>query len=199
MTTTLIRCADDCIAEGAAESTLAASLLPRNALALWRRPLPEPLRPVLRDMALDAVDDLDFAIALPIAPATLALKLALAGYEEQAAMALAEDILRLARVQAEISGMDRLRIRLEVVESDGCWKFHADYVTRRLLTTYVGQGTQWAPAGDRERIGQMAAGEVGIFKGRLLLPEPPVLHRSPPIGDSGEQRLLLAIDPAAEG
>ncbi len=199
MTAMLTRQADDCIAAGVAESALAASLLPGNALALWRRRLPEPLRAALRNIALDAVDDLDFTIAPPIGPATLALKLALAGYEERAAVALAGDMLRLARVQAEISGADRLRIRLEVVESDGCWKFHADYVTRRLLTTYVGQGTQWAMADDRERIGQMAAGEVGIFKGRLLLAQPPLLHRSPPIGDSGEQRLLLAIDPAAEG
>lgn len=199
MTATLIRQADDCIAAGAVESALAASLLPGNALALWRRCLPEPLRAALRGMALDTVDDLDFTIAPPIAPATLALKLALAGYGERAAVALAGDMLRLARVQAEVSGADRLRIRLEVVESDGCWKFHADYVTRRLLTTYVGQGTQWTKADDRERIGQMATGEVGIFKGRLLLAQPPVLHRSPPIGDSGEQRLLLAIDPATEG
>ena len=42
----------------------------------------------------------------------------------------------------------------------------------------------------------MPTGAVAVFKGRMLLDPPTVLHRSPPITASGERRLLLAIDPA---
>jgi hypothetical protein len=38
-------------------------------------------------------------------------------------------------------------------------------------------------------------GAVGVFKGRLLLDPPTILHRSPPISATGERRLVLAIDP----
>ena len=47
-------------------------------------------------------------------------------------------------------------------------------------------------------VAQMRAGEVAIFKGRMLLDDPPVLHRSPPIAATGEQRLLLVLDPVTE-
>ena len=88
-----------------------------------------------------------------------------------------------------------MAIRLEVVDTDACRRFHTDYTTLRLLTTYRGQATQWIRVGSPDRIEQMAAGEIGIFKGRRLLDDPPILHRSPPIGDRGESRLLLVIDP----
>lgn len=40
----------------------------------------------------------------------------------------------------------------------------------------------------------MAAGEVALFKGRRLLPDPPLLHRSPPLAGRAETRLLLVND-----
>jgi hypothetical protein len=88
-----------------------------------------------------------------------------------------------------------------VVETDACSKFHADFVTLRTITTYRGPGTQWQRADDPgdQTINEMRSGAVGLFKGRLLQPEPSVLHRSPPIADSGESRLVLVIDSIGSG
>ncbi|MFT3968553.1 MAG: DUF1826 domain-containing protein, partial [Sphingobium sp.] len=81
-------------------------------------------------------------------------------------------------------------------------KFHADYVKVRTITTYLGQGTQWIDTGSAEMAGtaggpeaeQLDPGDVGMFKGRLWQETPTILHRSPPIGGSGEKRLVLVID-----
>ena len=86
-------------------------------------------------------------------------------------------------------------IRLEPVTTDACKQLHADYVTVRLLTTYVGRGTQWSEEAATEAMHSLACGDIALFKGRLLLDPPTVLHRSPPIAGTGERRLLLVIDP----
>lgn len=46
----------------------------------------------------------------------------------------------------------------------------------------------------------LAPGAVGLFKGRILAGEQAIVHRSPPIAGTGEERLLLVIDgpPPAE-
>jgi hypothetical protein len=51
------------------------------------------------------------------------------------------------------------------------------------------------PGGAEAPIGQMQPGQVGLFKGRLAVAEPAVLHRSPPIAGTGQRRLLLVLDP----
>ena len=71
----------------------------------------------------------------------------------------------------------------------------ADYVTLRLLCTYAGPGTQWCRAAAPDAIYEVPTGAVGVFKGRMLLDPPTVLHRSPPIAATGGQRLILVIDP----
>ena len=70
-------------------------------------------------------------------------------------------------------------------------------MTARLLLPLVGPGTQWMRAGgDPERPeGDLQAGDVGIFKGRLWTRDPVILHRSPPIAGAGITRVLLVIDP----
>jgi hypothetical protein len=45
---------------------------------------------------------------------------------------------------------------------------------------------------------QLLAGEVALFKGRLLT-DSPIIHRSPPIAGTGQRRLVLVINPAQEG
>lgn len=128
------------------------------------------------------------------------------GYRPGPALdALIADVADLAVRFASASGTERIKIRIERVSTNSCRKFHADYTTMRLITTYRGPGTQWIDGAD---IGRVAAGEepmnihalatghVGIFKGRLLADEPAILHRSPPIADLDIERSLLVIDPA---
>jgi len=178
-----------------ASSGLQAIQHPGVALALWQRSLPSGLAAALAEVDLAQVDDLSIRLDLPLSEPALATKLALCGYPEDIAKLLAADMALLSACHAVITGSTQLTVRLEVVETDACRRFHADYVTCRMLTTYVGQATQWIRSGHEDAIGQMETGEVGLFKGRLLLPEPPILHRSPPIAGTGERRLLFVVDP----
>ncbi|APR52545.1 DUF1826 domain-containing protein [Sphingomonas koreensis] len=167
------------------------------ALALWARETQAPLTEAIEAIDLNGVDDLELTIELPLSPTTLAMNLVVSGYDENAAHLLSEDIVAHATRFARIAQATRLTVRLEIVESDACRRFHADYVSYRLLTTYRGPGTEWIRAGQPDSVERMRAGDVAIFKGRLRVEEPTILHRSPPIEGSGEQRLLLVIDPPA--
>jgi hypothetical protein len=179
-------------------TVLEAVARPEVHLAIWNRPLPLALA-WLPQLDWTKIDDLDFTTTLAALEADIAEGLAEAGYPAGArGDALAEEIIGHARRFAAIQKIDALAIRLEVIEIDACRKFHADHVTARLLTTLVGSGTQWihGDAGPDAPIRQMRPGDVAIFKGRLGTETLAILHRSPPIGDTGETRLLLAIDPA---
>ncbi|MXP26281.1 DUF1826 domain-containing protein [Altererythrobacter indicus] len=166
-------------------------------LCLWSREIGVGLQEELAELQLDHVDDVRLTTSTDLLEADLAVALDEAGYPP--CPRLLADIQRLGQAQAELAQSSGVEIRLEVVESNSCYKFHADYVTCRLLTTYVGQGTQWIEARHREEpeppIQQLSFGEVGFFKGRLWQDSPTILHRSPPISGTGEQRLLLVIDP----
>lgn len=114
---------------------------------------------------------------------------------------LAQDVLHLARRFAALVRCEEIGIRLEGVTTNACRKIHADYTDIRLITTYAGQGTQVLPAESEPEVRnlwQVPAGWIGLFKGRLFKTgHPPCFHRSPPVGDSGEKRLVLVIDTPA--
>jgi len=173
---------------------------PRVALAICERSLPPMLHDALARLDLARIDDVVTGIAAAAAAAAAADApdelLRDAGYPDVVADGLAADIAVLARRHARLTGTDRLTLKLEVVETDACRRFHADYVALRMLCTYVGPGTQWHAIADPDTIGQVPTGAVAIFKGRMLLDPPTVLHRSPPIVATGERRLMLTLDPA---
>lgn len=108
---------------------------------------------------------------------------------------------------------------LRTVTTDKCAKFHVDYYALRLITTYVGAGTEWLPeehvdpaafarrevdiaafnrsiaAADAVR--RLDAGHVLVMRGRGW-PGPVVglggtVHRSPPIQALGGRRLVLSL------
>ena len=56
---------------------------------------------------------------------------------------LVEDIDALVKAFADLTGSDNVDVRLERVNHDACRKFHRDHVETRLVTTYMGPGTQW--------------------------------------------------------
>jgi len=166
-------------------------------LAIWERDLDPALVREISALDLDGIDDLLLACDPGDAEVQLSALLRDSGYTESPL--LCADIAALATRHAALLGERRVRIRLEVVETDACRKFHADFVTVRTITTYHGRGTQWqrVDEADDQAIDEMRPGTVGLFKGRLLQPEPSVLHRSPPIADSGQSRLVLVIDSIA--
>lgn len=111
------------------------------------------------------------------------------------------DVAALGYSFAEMLGCRTLNLRLDVVETDACSRFHVDNVQARLLCTYRGAGTQFAlgaPGSDPVApVTDAPTGAVSVLRGtrwpgREL---PGVLHRSPPISGLGRTRLLLVIDP----
>lgn len=111
---------------------------------------------------------------------------------------LRHDILGLSKAFAAVMKTPAVCIRLEAVTTNSCRKIHADYTDVRLITTYAGPGTQIVPpytTPEPVNLREIETGWIGLFKGRLPGPgHTPCLHRSPPVGDTGQQRLVLVID-----
>lgn len=177
---------------------------PECNLAIWRRAPFADFTP----LTIGTPQDLRFVSNVPQLAGTLARELRQNGFAGDPTLhrALIEDTVRLADLFCTAMALATFELRLEVVRTDSCRKFHADYVTARLITTYVGEGTDWLDQSDADRvaagaepehINRLAAFDVGLFKGKLAT-ERPAIHRSPPIaGTDGGARLLLVLNPAS--
>ncbi|NQX94923.1 MAG: DUF1826 domain-containing protein [Erythrobacter sp.] len=173
-------------------------------LTVWER----PADPALATLLGSELKDVRFSASLSALEATLETELTDAGYPAaEARTTLVSDIIALAERYSEIMQLDAVSVRLAIVTTNSCRKFHADYVKARLITTYVGTGTQWIDAEDAARVAReeaphrihtFKAGDVGLFKGKMWT-ETPAIHRSPPIEDTGETRLMLVLDPPRQG
>lgn len=109
---------------------------------------------------------------------------------------LARDIAWLAGRFAHVMAVSAIRIRLETITGNACSKVHADYTDVRLITTYIGAGTDYAIGNDADAgLARIATGWIGLFKGHCLADgHQPCLHRSPPIAGTHQRRLVLVID-----
>lgn len=184
---------DPMVAVGEAPSVLRAIKGRDVQLALWQRPRPAALA-AIDSLDWNSIPNIDCDIAVAEIGNGIGQAVEDAGYG-LVRNALATEVADLALLFAPIMQASVVRVRLEVIETDACRKFHMDYVPARLLTTFCGRGTEWQHAERPHQVHAMAPGDVAIFKGRLLADEPRILHRSPPIAGTGESRLLLAIDP----
>lgn len=113
--------------------------------------------------------------------------------------ALGAAIADLAADFARVMGCDTVRVRLEGVTGNACRKVHADYTDLRLICTLAGPGTDYTLGDDPDgALLRIPTGMVALFKGHEFGPgHAACLHRSPPIEDSGERRLVLVIDTPA--
>ncbi len=116
---------------------------------------------------------------------------------------LIDDAAALASIFAELVKVPFLRLRLDVVTTNACRKFHIDAVTSRLVCTYRGTGTQYGistDGADPERVFTVPNGAPIVLRGTLWPTNPKscLLHRSPPIEGTGETRLVLVLDPVAD-
>ena len=131
-----------------------------------------------------------------------------AAFEICAASGTPEDAQRghlvgdMAALADIFSGLMRARwprLRLDVVTTNACRKFHIDAVTARLVCTYRGTGTQYGistDGADPRRVFTVPTGSPVLLRGTLW-PEGPrsgLLHRSPPIEGTGETRAVLVLD-----
>ncbi|MGR3712896.1 MAG: DUF1826 domain-containing protein [Shimia sp.] len=113
---------------------------------------------------------------------------------------LVDDIAELSSNFAALMKVEFLRLRLDVVTTNACRKFHIDAVTARLICTYRGQTTQLGEAEQGQDPDACVSAPLGspiILRGTNWPEEAPMRlrHRSPPIEGSGETRLLLVLDP----
>lgn len=116
---------------------------------------------------------------------------------------LVDDVAALSELFAETMRTPWLRLRLDVVETNACRKFHIDAVTARLVCTYRGTGTQYGisvDGADPKRVFTVPTSSPILLRGTLWPQEPNsgLLHRSPPIEGTGETRLLLVLDPVED-
>lgn len=172
-------------------------------LAIWERDPPQDFAPLLDRQP----EDVRFAAPLAQIETQSLRKLEKAGFPDiPQGAALARDIAELAELYAGLFQLRDVEVRIETVTTDSCRKFHADYVQARLITTYVGRGTDWLDNDDAARVRQgeeprrihsLTAGDVGLFKGKLGTPTP-AIHRSPPIAGTGETRLLVVLNSVEE-
>lgn len=175
------------------------------SIALWERELPVSIT----RLSLADVGNIQFTTNARDLRTALNRALDDAGYDKSSDRGvLAGDVKTLADHFLKAIQARSVEIRMEKITTDACRKFHADYVTARLITTYQGQGTQWLDSdgldsdgaadcdcGDPHNIQQMRTGDVALFKGRLWSKDSPAIHRSPPIAGTGEERLVLVMNP----
>jgi len=175
-------------------------------LAVWQRRLPAQLE----DFATLAVSlgqpladqrVIDVSEHEPVLLPDLLRETAdLHGYESFVA-----DVRWLVAAYTCLLGARRVGLRLRVLQGAMCPRFHVDNVPVRLLTTYVGPGSEWLEEGSIERAGlQRAAapvdnikslhpGDVAVLKGEKWQGNEGagLVHRSPA---SQDRRLLLSLD-----
>ena len=96
------------------------------------------------------------------------------------------DLQWLAEAFACLTGARRIGLRLRSLDKAMCPRFHVDHVPLR---------DAMAEPVSRAEIRQMAAGEVGLFKGEKWAGNlgAGIVHRSP-LPAPGESRLLLTLD-----
>ncbi|MEM8775233.1 MAG: DUF1826 domain-containing protein [Pseudomonadota bacterium] len=112
----------------------------------------------------------------------------------------AEDVAAVAQNFSDLLDVEYVRLRLDVVTTNACRKFHIDAVTARLVCTYRGSGTQYGIStngNDPRRVFSVPTGSPILLRGTHWPDDPPsgLLHRSPPIEGTGESRLVLVLDP----
>lgn len=194
------------VAASTSSKILSAICDPDINIAIWQR----SSIAALESLDLAMLSDIRFTSSIGMLPDMLQREMAAAGYRLRIARhSLASDILSLANHFSTAMSLSKVEVRLEVITTDACYKYHADWVSARLITTYFGQGTQWISNEDaaRHREGvsvetlfhnNIATGDVALFKGRVWSDNAPAIHRSPPIEGSGEMRLILVINPSRE-
>ena len=115
-----------------------------------------------------------------------------------------DDVAALTAIFADVLKAPYVRLRLDVVTTNACRKFHIDAVTARLVCTYRGTGTQYGNSTDHtdpDRCYTVPSGSPIILRGTRWPTsgtQDALLHRSPPIEGTGKTRLLLVLDPVTD-
>jgi hypothetical protein len=186
-----------------------------NNIAIWQRDLPSELRSDIEGLlALTR----QLQITLTVNPENCLAETTKALQDYRKAHELIEDISRLVALFCSLFELRQTILKLTTIDQVMCPRFHVDNVPCRLVSTYVGQSTQWLPdqVVDRRKLGrgnnglpdelsgiyrhvgdiqQLTSGDVALLKGAQWKgnEHSGLVHRSP-TPKPGETRLLLSLD-----
>ena len=205
MTVTLATTTNSTKVARSQDEALSAICNPETGLSIWQRELDDRLT-----RTVDALGRHRVELVLSLDPHSNQAHHHIANRFETLAHCqldpLIDDVLVLARYFTKVSMRNTVRIRIETVADDGCRFFHLDNVEMRLVTTYIGNGTQWvspdfSKAAYQQQINYTGPlntidkGDVAIFKGKKNGADNLILHRSPPMQPDHSPRLVVVIDP----
>ena len=113
---------------------------------------------------------------------------------------LASDIAALGFLMGEVMETSLLHVRVTAVSTNACRSFHVDNMSTRLICTYRGTGTQLAQPGEEASPMTVSTASAVLLRGSRWpgTEKTCLLHRSPPIEGTGETRLVVVLDPAAD-
>ena len=95
---------------------------------------------------------------------------------------LFNDISKLVKLFCELFDEDHAWLRIDAITKPMCPRFHTDYVRCRLVTTYVGPGTQWLPHHlvNRSKLGHGNQGQPddksGLFQKNVKIEQLDIGH-----------------------
>ncbi len=203
------------LAAHSANPAVLADVFDENVnIAVWKRELSDDLQ----DAAIRFVaSNPSFKRAMTVSPdGALACVSEALGTSEPCT--LSTNIAGLVEMFCYLLGIERAGLRLGVLDAAMCPKFHVDRVPCRLVTTFLGSGTEWLPNDvvDRTKLGlgsgglpdlesgllqtendieRLSCGDVAMLKGELWEGNEGagLVHRSPTV-TAGDARLLLTLD-----
>lgn len=138
--------------------------------------------------------------------------------------AVIDDIYLLSDMLTTLFDCEHVGVRLVPLNSAMCPRFHVDNIPVRLVSTYLGSGTQWLPqesasellpkntsasprqsrlgqahndnSNQEKHIRQMNTFDVGLLKGKAWQGHEDfaAVHRSCAV-NQGDKRVLLTLDP----
>lgn len=174
---------------------------PKNAAAVWPRKPDEVFQKWVNNLSVDQLPNGRLILDInEVDEAVRELCNAAKTPQGPELDYLQNDISTLARLFANLTNASTIRLRVDVVTTNACRRFHIDAVTARLVCTYRGTGTQLGFAqnnNEPKTIFTAPTGSPVLLHGTLRTSSDHkrLLHRSPPIEGTGETRLVLVVDP----
>ena len=193
--------------ESEAAEVLASIYDEQCNLAIWRRQLPGNILRTRTDW-LNDVSRLALLQEVSTQQAQIDVQALLAPYHPPQEMV--DDIACVVDMYGCLFDTSYVGLRLRMLSSAMCPRFHVDHVTCRLITTLVGGGTQWLPqaslllsdltpgaksAQNPSPFHTLACSDVALLKGSAWPGNEngAIMHRSPPVAP-GDKRLVLTLD-----
>lgn len=172
-----------------------AGLEDRAELAIWCRNAPPMVMEAFGALELYQFEDIRLTGAGKQVLKAADVRLRALGWPIEVTGAILADLRGALRCVGAIEAA--CTFRLEHVTDDACRKFHKDETDFRLITTYLGRGTQWrdtAIGEGADRIRELPAYAMAMLLGQRCHLANRILHRSPPIEATGGARLVMVLD-----